>query len=224
MILHRPLDLTTWDHITQDRQPTPFTIGWSTALALLQREADQLTGRKATTVYVEVDLPPSAIRVDGQMRSDAPRRIATPAVAVELPGPDGAPIRFTSDHHRDNYASRYLAGWQSNVYAVAKTLEALRAMDRWGATSGEQYRGFAALPSTSSGMALGTGLTPDDAMGLLWNAADRVPPLKVSDVNADDVARAYRVAARTHHPDQGGDPGVFAKLGEARDILLRAVR
>ena len=40
--------------------------------------------------------------------------------------------------------------WQDNLRAIAKTMEALRAVKRWGATqSDEQYTGFRALPAAT---------------------------------------------------------------------------
>ena len=42
-----------------------------------------------------------------------------------------------------------------------------------------------------------------------------------SDATADAVKRAWRVWARLAHPDAGGDPEMFARLDEARRIMLR---
>lgn len=40
------------------------------------------------------------------------------------------------------FATDAYGTWQMNVRAIAKTLEALRAADRYGATQGRQYAGF----------------------------------------------------------------------------------
>jgi hypothetical protein len=37
--------------------------------------------------------------------------------------------------------------------------------------------------------------------------------------DASEVQRAYRRLARLHHPDAGGDPAAFHRLGQARDLL-----
>ncbi len=44
------------------------------------------------------------------------------------------------------------------------------------------------------------------------------------DVNAgmEDVRRAYREAARLHHPDKGGDAAVFARVQTAFQASRRA--
>lgn len=234
MIRHRPLDLTTWDHPTPDseRASSPFTMGWSRVLRRLQSEADHLAGVAPgmADVFVEVDLPPSGIRMDGALRADAPRRIASPAVAVTVHLPDGTPLRFPSDRYRDMGMTRYLPGWQSNVHAVDLTLEALRAADRHGVSAGEQYRGFAAIGATSSGVALGTGLTPGDALALLAKIAGgedvEVAATAPHLVTPDEVSRLYRKAAQVCHPDSGSAPSaeLFRQATQARDILLRLAR
>lgn len=43
------------------------------------------------------------------------------------------------------------------------------------------------------------------------------------DADGDEVRRAYRVWARIAHPDAGGDPEHFQRVGQARRVLLQAV-
>jgi len=44
-----------------------------------------------------------------------------------------------------------------------------------------------------------------------------------ADADPDEVRRAYRVWVRIAHPDAGGDPEHFARVGEARRVLLQPV-
>ncbi len=44
-----------------------------------------------------------------------------------------------------------------------------------------------------------------------------VPPT----AGIQDIERAFRAAARSSHPDQGGDPAAFQRLVEARETLRR---
>jgi len=70
--------------------------------------------------------------------------------------------------------------WTDNLRAIAKGLEALRSLDRWGiATAGQQYTGW---------MALGVG----DLGAELVNRHGSI-----------------RHALKATHPDHGGDPGDF---------------
>lgn len=88
-----------------------------------------------------------------------------------------------------------------NVYAIAKSIEALRGLDRWGAGKmvDAAFSGFKALPAT------GTGRAWWDVLGL--------PAL----AKRTQVDEAYRRLALERHPDRnGGDSGPFIELGEAR--------
>ena len=58
----------------------------------------------------------------------------------------------------------------------------------------------------------GLAVDRDEAAALLGVTAD---------ASAEAVKRAWRVWARLAHPDAGGDPRSFARLDEARRVLLR---
>ena len=49
------------------------------------------------------------------------------------------------DHGRLTYATDQYTERQDNVRAIALSLEALRAVERWGVSKGRQYTGFAQL-------------------------------------------------------------------------------
>lgn len=234
MILHRPLDLTTIPTEVAGAQAehSRFSASWSATCRELQLEANHVAGRpglhgqRGVDVYVEVDLPPSAIRNDGGIRANA-RPPTSQVVAVTVPHRELGELRLVSGRYKGSGYGGYLPGWQANVRAVALTLKALRDVDRWGAASGEQYRGFAAIGATSTGTALGAGMTRADATQILATATGDehyrlVTPGEVAD--ADLAARMYRAAARRHHPDHGGDPALFAEITRARDLLVGGAR
>ena len=95
-----------------------------------------------------------------------------------------------------------------NIAAVAKHIEAMRGMDRWGVGSTERaFAGYAALPS------------PDSATKLDWWVV-----LGVSrDAGLGTINTAYRRLAAENHPDRGGSHSGMAELNRARDAALRAV-
>lgn len=224
-ILHRPLDPATAAEAHRDGLASPFTVTWRQAQALLQTEANHLAlstyDRRHfdVDVYVEVDLPPSAIRLDGGIKANAPR-LRSDVVAVTIPTRDHGDLRMVAARYTGSW-SRYLPGWQANVYAIAKTLEALRAVDRWGATHGAQYAGFQAIPPTTTGTAMGAGLTPRGASRLLAQAAGLLMG-STEVLDPGEARTAYRIASKTFHPDAGGDPETFRRLTEARDLLAGA--
>jgi NAD-dependent oxidoreductase involved in siderophore biosynthesis len=164
---------------------------------LLRREAEFLG---ATYLVVQVDADPSDIRLDGMLRVRA--RVGFPGVRVSLDSTWG-PLTYATDAYED---------WRKNVHAIALSMQALRAVDRYGVSrGGEQYKGWTALEMEPSQVAV------DHAAHLLATLGASDP----AQVRRDPATcrRAYLRAARTYHPDVGGDPEVFRRLTEARDLL-----
>ena len=107
-------------------------IPWDQTLVDLEYEVDALGGRD---IVIGVGLSEYDIRQDGAPRANA-RPYSHP----------GVEISFESRYGRLTYATDVFTDWRDNVRAVAKGLEALRAVERWGvAKRGQQYAGFALL-------------------------------------------------------------------------------
>ena len=123
------------------------------------------------------------------------------------------PLTDATDAYDRTYTSD-LPGWQANVRAIALSLQSLRAVDRYGVThTGEQYAGWTAIASTAAE----TGLTTDEARRVLADASGTRP----EDLRtAEAVTHAFRAAAKTAHPDAGGNADIFRLIGKARDVLL----
>ncbi len=129
-ITFRPLP--TWPHQpTKDRPYSRFDTPYPKTVNLLMREVEALGGRDIT---MGVGLSETDIRLDGQPRANA-RTMSHP----------GVEISFDSRHGRLAYATDMFGDWQDNVRAIALSLEALRAVERWGVSKGRQYTGFALL-------------------------------------------------------------------------------
>lgn len=78
---------------------------------------------------------------------------------------------------------------QDNLWAIAKDIEATRGKARWGVGTVEQaFRGYQALPETSSGSAWWA------VLGVTINATP------------DQVRDAFRAKAKLYHPDSGTEP------------------
>jgi hypothetical protein len=180
-----------------------FKAAWGDTVALLQREVDHLGGQ---VIAVQIDIASGDIRRDGMLYARA--RATTPAVKVS----------FDSRHGPLTYATDTYDQWQANVRAIALSLRALRAVDRYGvAGSGEQYRGWTPIAAQAAEQ----DLTRDEAARVLADAAG-VEPTALGDPAA--VTAAYRVAARTAHPDAGGNADVFRLITAARDVLIATFR
>ena len=122
------------------RQRSKFKTIWTRVISHLGAEIRQLGGRN---VVLRLEVSDKDIRQDGLLRADA--RPREPGVVVQFVAGrlKGAPTLF--------YRCDRFPFWQDNVSAIARGLEALRLVDRYGVTpTGEQYAGFKALPSTTS--------------------------------------------------------------------------
>jgi 2-keto-3-deoxy-L-rhamnonate aldolase RhmA len=116
-----------------------------------------------------------------------------PRSNAKAPVDPGVRIFFESKHGALAYQSDSCDYWQHNVRSVALGLGALRAVDRYGITKkAEQYAGWRQIESAK----------PD-----YWSAMQTLAELAGIDgvgSGSGDVAKAYRIAARRHHPDTGG--------------------
>lgn len=179
-----------------------FKATWTAVLDLLEYELEKL---KAKDIIIEAAFTREDIRNDGWPRSTA--RPSKSAVIVSFTGKHG-PASFpcdTFDH------------WQANIHAIAKSLEALRMVDRYGVTmGGEQYRGFTALPPPE-----GTPLTRETAAALIAKYAGGFDASQISR-DAEYRDRAWRAAVVAVHPDKpGGNAEIFKQVQAARELLDR---
>ena len=96
-----------------------------------------------------------------------------------------------------------------NIAAIAKHIEATRAIERYGVASiKEMFAGFHALPA------------PGQAESALWwnvLGLDRTATL-------DQIEAAYRTKAKSAHPDAGGSHAAMAELNAARQQAREAAR
>jgi len=197
-----------WPDRPSTRRPSPFSATWPQTIGLLQREVDQLGAHE---LVVELGMTETDIRTDGWPRANA--RASHPGVAISFTTRRQGPLRFATDVFNH---------WQDNLRAVALGLEALRRVDRYGITkSGEQYRGWRALPARAASNGNGFG-SKEEAAAFIVAAAGIAPVpdeiRKVIDVPTYR-AGAFRLAAKRLHPDAGGDPSEFARLEAARKLV-----
>lgn len=156
----------------------------ATARDRLQRELD-LLGATGPILSTNVEL-----RLDGQPRSGRADPV-DPGVAIYFQL-KGKPIALACDKW-DRVAD--------NIVALAKHIEALRGMDRWGVgTTAQAFTGYEALPSPEQWW---------EVLGVVRTAS------------ADDIRRAYRAAARTAHPDRGGTTAAWHRLNAALEAAER---
>ena len=129
-ITFRPLPV--WPHApTPERRDSLFQTAFPQTLRLLEREVEMLGG---DVILMGLGLSEADIRRDGRPRAGA--RAIHPGVEISFD---------TRAIGRQTYATDLYYDWQDNVRAIALSLEALRAVERWGVSKGRQYAGFAQL-------------------------------------------------------------------------------
>ncbi len=172
----------------------------------LDREFDQISARE---VIVQIDVANqgefrSQLRQDGIIREDT--RTRSPAIVVSfLRDGNKIPLVFACDH---------FSRWHDNLRAIALGLESLRRLERYHiAQTGDQYRGWQALPSSTT-----TALSTNQAAEVLARRAQifSAEDIKGSSSKARD---AYRIAAAKTHPDAGGATADFQLVQEAKRVL-----
>lgn len=190
--------LGTWGRpVTKGRASAHrFSASWSATMELLTSEIEKL-GVKGT-IAVRIDVQRGDIRQDGMLRARA---------SVGFPG---VVVSFESRYGPLSYATDEYDSWQANVRAIALSLQALRAVDRYGVSkSGEQYAGWRAIESGATAQYF---TSSDDARRWLESHAGGLP-----------LKSMLRVVAKMCHPDNnGGDASAWGKYEAARQLLERA--
>ena len=181
------------------RRSTPL----SSTLELLDRELRMLSARDAEML---VAIAPADFRLDGKPRATA--KAAHPGVILS----------FDSKVGHLSYPCDTFTTWQDNLRAIAKALEALRMVDRYGVTKrGEQYRGFLAIEATAAPAGFAT------AEAALTFIVEANRSMALIDELRADPAKAVRRAKRMTHPDMdGGDAATFQRVSLAEAKLREA--
>lgn len=136
------------------------------------------------------------LRLDGQPRGDR-RSPSDPGVAVYFEY-KGRGMCFACDR------------WQKvehNLRAIAKTIEAMRGITRWG--TGEMLD--RAINAFQALEAPGAKRSWREVLGLQQHRA----------VDRDTIQGAWKYLAAKHHPDAGGDPAKMSEINVARDEALK---
>lgn len=130
------------------------------------------------------------------------RRDGFPRSGQKPPEDPGVAVYWTTseDHSRVLACDRYLKVG-CNLHAIAKHMDALRGIARWGCGTLEQaFAGYVAIPESTGGIAW-------------WNL------LKLEEQIADEDAinGAYKELAKQNNPDREGfDRAAWDELKEAR--------
>lgn len=204
----KPLDdVTIFTTPQSRRKPVPFKASWATTREDLARELRLLD---ATDAVLELAVQPRHVRQDGQLRSDVPKDLPHPGVRLSYVSKAHGALSHTCDTYEARWQGQ-MADWQANLRAIVLTMESLRAIDRHGATKGEQYAGFKALGAGSGATPMGAevAMTRQQAYAVLYSAAGETD-------GTETEAKLYRKARSAAHPDRhNGDRTLWNRVEEA---------
>lgn len=168
-------------------QKSTFRASFSTTRASLLNQIRLMGG---THVVLSSNIP---LRLDGLPRSGQPQ-----------PYDKGFAVYFLRRGKQMAFACDRWDKVEDNMRAIEKTIEAVRGIDRWGASEMMEraFTAFEALPPPSSCW---------DILGLRPGASEA------------EITAAYRAKARASHPDAGGSERAMSDLNRARDEAMRMI-
>jgi len=128
--------------------------------------------------------------------NQALRRDGIPYANQSQPDDPGVAVYFTYKKTQVCFACDRWRRIEDNMQAIAKTIDALRGVARWGTGDMMEaaFKGFVALPDQSSWA---------EVLGVTAHS----PTV--------DVLTAYRAKRSTAHPDRGGSPHEFDRIEKA---------
>lgn len=192
--------LTRWPRPekTKRQRTAQFSVKYPGILDRIERELNYLLARD---IVIEIDMTQDQIRNDGWPRGGA------------APKTTGIILSFDSKFGPMALPCDYFNNWQANLNAIGLHLECLRRADAYGvSTSGEQYKGWAALPEKATG-----GFTIEDAAAYIGNYCEHTAVWILA--SSQNMLAGYRRASKTLHPDGGGSKQDWHLLTSARELL-----
>jgi DnaJ domain len=166
-------------------QPSKFKTTLGSAIRAVRDEVARLGGNN---LIISSNLP---LRRDG-----------IPYANASQPADRGVAVYFTHKKRPMCFACDRWSKVEENMWAIAKTIDALRGIERWG--SGQMveqaFTGFVALPAPEQ---------PWQVLGVSSHAT------------REEIETAHGRLAMKHHPDRGGDTHTMARINAARDALLK---
>lgn len=204
--------ITKWDQPRRETESCRFRSSPGTTQDELRCELAKLGVDRCV---LQADLDESQIRLDGMPYAGA--RFRSGRVILTFDHPEQGTLNFP--------CATYSEFW-NNVRAIVKTMESLRAIDRYGVTkNSEQFAGWKQLPSTA--IVAQEFVTVEEAMKYIISHSEGwiLPEDTLDDAAAqalDDhelFRSAFRNAAKNNHPDHGGDPKIMDKLNRARAMV-----
>lgn len=176
----------------------------------LELICSELTLLKVKRAVLELGFTRSTLRRRGVPNEFA--EASSPRVRLSFKHPTLGNLQYPCDTYR---------AWKHNVRAIALTLGAQRAMERYGAsTKGQQYRGWQQLPPPEQARPEREGpTTVEEAAELVAELSGNTGEAGVALRNEKMYRFMFKDAVKRSHPDLGGQASDFRALQIAKGML-----
>lgn len=177
---------------TKRPERSRFNVSFDKARQELEWEIQRMGGRY---VVISTNVP---LRRDGRPYASQGHRPDH--------GDAGVAVYFERDGKQMVFACDRWDYVQDNMRAIQKTIDAMRGIERWGASDMMEraFSAFQALPPPKH-----------------WRDILAMP--KDMPATRENIVSAYRMLAAVRHPDRGGSTEAMAELNAARDAALKEV-
>lgn len=168
----------------------------------LLSELDRL---RAVNVSISTNLP---LARDGRFKE----------AKSNVPADAGAAVYFTLKDRKQVLACDKWKTVGENLWAIAKTIEATRGIERWGSVTTEQaFAGYTALPEKTQASCW-------EVLGIKPEGFNLDNPAGIAHAE-QIILSAWREKIRVAHPDvEGGSSEAFAAVNAAKDMALQLIR
>ena len=180
-----------------DAYPLQWPMGWKRTKTRKKSQFKTTFGRARDNVFHELKLM-GVGNCNVIMSTNLPlRRDGLPYAGMANPTDPGIAVYF---RYKDKFmvlACDQYHKVEENVHAVAKTIEAMRGIERWGTSDmmERSFTGFQALPP------------PKNSWFDILEVHEKA--------SAEEIRTAWREKAKLYHPDQGGSDEMMAKINQA---------
>jgi len=169
--------------------PLKWPDGWPRAKSRQRSRFDVTPGKAARELLWEIERMGGkypVISTNAELRRDG-----LPYANHKEPDDPGVAVYFETGGKQKVFACDKWTTVRDNMRAIQKTIEAIRGIERWGASEMMEraFSAFNALPPPKT-----------------WR--DFFPDVSTP----DDLKRCYREQAKKMHPDHGGSEAAMAEL------------
>lgn len=195
--------------------PLQWPEGWKRTLPHLRRRS----AWKVSDSQMADELVGELRRFETQgaiISSNVPRNTRDGSIKVSVSGlldDPGVAVYYSTSKWKDRVIAcdRWVSAFH-NMYAIARTIESLRAIERAGASQilDQAFTAFGALPAASN-------VPPVRP----WWEVLGLPKEALSFATLVMVEAQYRDLASKAHPDRGGSDAAMAELNRAREEAKR---